>query len=255
MAGLSVAFHASCEDMWLAWRHGAALVPGPRSLVRSGMELGPWLMATISPWCPPSQPWWALWPAQALAGVRLLILGGEACPPELAARLVAPAREVWNTYGPTETTVVACGVLLDGGGPVRIGLPLGRMGPRGRRQHGPTGGLDLVVGRPMEDQAGSVVADQVAAATGALPARGRHRGILCVALAVEVAGQPDPADDQLPDLSRRGGIRVLGRGQTDMRGLGTAGWGVRQERNRLSNVERRRPDRLIEDEVGRDGCS
>ena len=51
-------------------------------------------------------------------------MGGEACPPELAARLVAPGREVWNTYGPTEATVVACGAQLTGDGPVRIGLPL-----------------------------------------------------------------------------------------------------------------------------------
>ena len=45
LAGLSVAFDASCEEMWLAWRHGACLVPAPRSLVRSGMDLGPWLVA------------------------------------------------------------------------------------------------------------------------------------------------------------------------------------------------------------------
>ena len=38
LAGLSVAFDASCEEMWLAWRHGACLVPAPRALVtgRSG---------------------------------------------------------------------------------------------------------------------------------------------------------------------------------------------------------------------------
>ena len=45
LAGLSVAFDASCEEMWLAWRHGACLVPAPRSLVRSGMDLGPWLVS------------------------------------------------------------------------------------------------------------------------------------------------------------------------------------------------------------------
>ena len=38
LAGLSVAFDASCEEMWLAWRHGACLIPAPRSLVRSGMD-------------------------------------------------------------------------------------------------------------------------------------------------------------------------------------------------------------------------
>ena len=59
---------------------------------------------------------------QALADVRLLIFGGEACPPELVERLAAPDREVWNTYGTTEATVVACGARLDGTPPIRIGL-------------------------------------------------------------------------------------------------------------------------------------
>ncbi|MEO5873854.1 MAG: Pls/PosA family non-ribosomal peptide synthetase [Streptosporangiaceae bacterium] len=124
LAGLSVAFDASCEEMWLAWRHGACLVPAPRSLVRTGMDLGPWLAekgVTVVSTVPTLA---ALWPAEALAGVRLLIFGGEACPPELAARLAEPGREVWNTYGPTEATVVACAALLTGDGVVRIGLPL-----------------------------------------------------------------------------------------------------------------------------------
>lgn len=32
LAGLSVGFDASCEEIWTAWRHGAALVPAPRAL-------------------------------------------------------------------------------------------------------------------------------------------------------------------------------------------------------------------------------
>ncbi|WP_030394822.1 Pls/PosA family non-ribosomal peptide synthetase [Kitasatospora purpeofusca] len=124
MAGLSVAFDASCEEMWLAWRHGACLVPVPRSQVRSGADLGPWLAEqeiTVVSTVPTLA---ALWPAEALNEVRLLIFGGEACPPELVQRVVTEGREVWNTYGPTEATVVACGALLTGEGPVRIGLPL-----------------------------------------------------------------------------------------------------------------------------------
>ncbi|RAV15080.1 amino acid adenylation protein [Mycolicibacterium sp. GF69] len=124
LAGLSVAFDASCEEMWLAWRHGACLVPAPRSLVRSGMDLGPWLVArdiTVVSTVPTLA---ALWPAEALEAVRLLIFGGEACPPELAERLAVEGREVWNTYGPTEATVVACAARLAGSGPVSIGLPL-----------------------------------------------------------------------------------------------------------------------------------
>ncbi|MDQ0028913.1 Pls/PosA family non-ribosomal peptide synthetase [Arthrobacter bambusae] len=124
LAGLSVAFDASCEEMWLAWRHGACLVPAPRALVRSGMDLGPWLInhgITVVSTVPTLA---ALWPAEALENVRLLIFGGEACPPELAERLAVDGREVWNTYGPTEATVVACAAPLGGDGPVRIGLPL-----------------------------------------------------------------------------------------------------------------------------------
>lgn len=124
LAGLSVAFDASCEEMWLAWRHGACLVPAPRALVRTGVDLGPWLEAqriTVVSTVPTLA---ALWPAEALEDVRLLIFGGEACPPELAARVAVEGREVWNTYGPTEATVVACAAQLTGEGPVRIGLPL-----------------------------------------------------------------------------------------------------------------------------------
>ncbi|MEU6509617.1 Pls/PosA family non-ribosomal peptide synthetase [Streptomyces sp. NPDC046942] len=124
MAGLSVAFDASCEEMWLAWRYGACLVPVPRSQVRSGADLGPWLVEqeiTVVSTVPTLA---ALWEPEALSDVRLLIFGGEACPPELAQRLVTEGREVWNTYGPTEATVVACAALLTGAEPIRIGLPL-----------------------------------------------------------------------------------------------------------------------------------
>ncbi|MFT4126245.1 MAG: AMP-binding protein [Gordonia sp. (in: high G+C Gram-positive bacteria)] len=124
LAGLSVAFDASCEEMWLAWRHGACLVPAPRSLVRSGMDLGPWLVARAVSVVSTVPTLASLWPPEALEAVRLLIFGGEACPPELGERLAVPGREVWNTYGPTEATVVACAAPLGGDGPVRIGLPL-----------------------------------------------------------------------------------------------------------------------------------
>ncbi|MER5213465.1 Pls/PosA family non-ribosomal peptide synthetase [Streptomyces sp. NPDC002838] len=124
MAGLSVAFDASCEEMWLAWRYGACLVPVPRSQVRSGADLGPWLVEqeiTVVSTVPTLA---ALWEPETLNDVRLLIFGGEACPPELVQRLVTEGREVWNTYGPTEATVVACASLMTGEEPIRIGLPL-----------------------------------------------------------------------------------------------------------------------------------
>ena len=123
LAGLSVGFDASCEEMWLAWRNGAALVPAPRATVRSGADLGPWFVErgiTVVSTVPTLA---SMWHDDALAGVRLLILGGEACPDALGRRLAAD-REVWNTYGPTEATVVTTAARVRPDHPVTIGTPL-----------------------------------------------------------------------------------------------------------------------------------
>ena len=123
LAGLSVGFDASCEEIWLAWGHGATLVPAPRELVRAGGEFGSWLAErriTVVSTVPTLA---AMWDERELAAVRLLILGGEACPAELAGRLAAH-REVWNTYGPTEATVVSTAARVHPGVPVTIGWPL-----------------------------------------------------------------------------------------------------------------------------------
>ena len=110
--------------MWLAWRHGACLVPAPRELVRAGVELGDWFPARRITAVSTVPTLAALWTAEQLATVRLLILGGEACPEPLAARLASCCEQVWNTYGPTETTVVATATRLRAGTEVRIGRPL-----------------------------------------------------------------------------------------------------------------------------------
>ncbi|MFG2915900.1 Pls/PosA family non-ribosomal peptide synthetase [Kitasatospora sp. NPDC048298] len=124
LAGLSVAFDASCEEMWLAWRHGACLVPAPRALVKAGTDLGPWLVTRRITAVSTVPTLLALWPQECLDAVRLIIVGGEACPAELVERLAVEGREFWNTYGPTETTVVATAARMLPGRPVRIGAPL-----------------------------------------------------------------------------------------------------------------------------------
>ncbi|GAB3252793.1 Pls/PosA family non-ribosomal peptide synthetase [Arthrobacter pigmenti] len=124
LTGLSAGFDASCAEMWRAWRNGAALVPVPRDVVRSAEDMGPWMEAqgiTVVSAVPSLA---APWSAGSLENIRLLIFGGESCPSELAARLAAPGREVWNTYGPTGAILISCGALVDGTTPVRIGLPL-----------------------------------------------------------------------------------------------------------------------------------
>ncbi|NLT56835.1 MAG: AMP-binding protein [Actinomycetales bacterium] len=124
MAGLSVAFDASCEEMWLAWRYGATLVAAHRDVVRSGDSLAAWLIGERITAVSTVPTLASFWPVEALDRVRLLIFGGEACPLELVQRLSRPGREIWNTYGPTETTIIATGELMSGQPPVRIGRPV-----------------------------------------------------------------------------------------------------------------------------------
>jgi len=56
--------------------------------------------------------------------VRLLNLGGEACPPTLVKRLWSSNLRIFNTYGPSETTVTATFQELFPDEPVTIGKPL-----------------------------------------------------------------------------------------------------------------------------------
>nr|WP_245802145.1 Pls/PosA family non-ribosomal peptide synthetase [Corynebacterium pacaense] len=124
MAGLSVAFDASCEEMWLAWSNGSTLVAAERNLVRSGADLGKWIVEKQISAVSTVPTLAAMWEPESLGAVRLLIFGGEACPQQLIEKLAAPGREIWNTYGPTETTVIATGQLMVPGEQVRIGRPI-----------------------------------------------------------------------------------------------------------------------------------
>ncbi len=56
--------------------------------------------------------------------LRVIVLGGEACPQPLVDRFSRPGRRLLNTYGPTETTVVATYAELTPGDPVTIGGPI-----------------------------------------------------------------------------------------------------------------------------------
>jgi amino acid adenylation domain-containing protein len=52
------------------------------------------------------------------------LVGGEAVPPELVARLSPLVRAVWNMYGPTETTIWSTCAKLDAQVAVTVGKPI-----------------------------------------------------------------------------------------------------------------------------------
>ena len=119
----SPSFDAAVLEVTMAFAAGAALVvppPGPLADEQLARVVDEWRITH------------ALIPPAALASVppgrfesmRTLVVGGDACPPELTARW-APGRRMVNAYGPTEVTVAATmSGPLSPAGPVPIGRPV-----------------------------------------------------------------------------------------------------------------------------------
>ena len=125
--GFSVAFDMSFEEIWIPYLVGATLWIAP-----AGVANDPELLArTLT-----QEQITVLHAVPTMMGlvddplptVRLINLGGEACPEGLAARLARPGRKLFNTYGPTEASVSASAAELKPGVPLSIGMPLPNCG-------------------------------------------------------------------------------------------------------------------------------
>jgi non-ribosomal peptide synthetase-like protein len=121
--GASLAFDLSMEEVWVPYLVGATLwVADPRVIGESDkladvlvdnkvtvIDTVPTLLAMLG---------------KDVPTLRLVLLGGEALPPSLAARWLKPGRRIFNTYGPTEATVVATVDEVAANEPVTIGRPI-----------------------------------------------------------------------------------------------------------------------------------
>ncbi|MFC8042751.1 amino acid adenylation domain-containing protein [Nocardia sp. NPDC057353] len=124
----SPSFDASILELLLALARGGALVVAPPD-VYGGAELAELIRrervthAFITPGA------LATFDGRGLDSLRVLVAGGEACPPELVAKWAAPlpdgtVRAFHNGYGPTETTIMTnISAPLVPGEPVTIGGP------------------------------------------------------------------------------------------------------------------------------------
>ncbi len=118
--GFSLSFDASVEEVWLAFHAGAALIAATPGMERAGPDL-PGLLTNAGVTVLSCVPTLLAMLGADIPAVRLLILGGEACPAHLVDRWARPGRRIVNTYGPTETTVIATCADLVPGRPVTIG--------------------------------------------------------------------------------------------------------------------------------------
>lgn len=121
--GFSVAFDASVEEIWAAFSVGATLVVATEDISRSPSDAADFIDREKITYFSTVPSFLSMIPRD-LPTVRLLVLGGEACPPDLVNRWVKPGRRMLNTYGPTEATVVATLWECIPGQPVSIGKPM-----------------------------------------------------------------------------------------------------------------------------------
>ncbi|MES2057184.1 MAG: Pls/PosA family non-ribosomal peptide synthetase [Pseudomonadota bacterium] len=121
--GFSLAFDMSVETMWSAFFVGAELLVANEALAKAGPDMAAILAeAGVTIWH--AVPSLLALVEQDMPDLRLLNLGGEACPPELVERWARPGLRMLNTYGPTETSVTATWTEVQRGRRVTIGRPL-----------------------------------------------------------------------------------------------------------------------------------
>ena len=125
--GFSAAFDMCLEETWISFSVGATVWVAPPEISKdpeailsvitehklSVLHAVPTLAALL-----PELP----------ENIRLVNLGGEACPQPLVKTLTRPGRRLFNTYGPTETTVTASIAELKPERHVTIGKPLPNYG-------------------------------------------------------------------------------------------------------------------------------
>ena len=121
--GCSAAFDLSMEEIWVPYLAGATLwvatpeiLADTENLPRRMRDAGVTAIDTV--------PTLLSMFAEDVESLRVIIVGGEACPHNLVDRFAKKGRRLFNSYGPTEATVVATIAELKKGDPVTIGTPI-----------------------------------------------------------------------------------------------------------------------------------
>ena len=121
--GFSIAFDASVEEIWGAFSLGGTLIVPSEEIARSTFDAAEFINSHRITFFSTVPSFLAMMNAD-LPTVKLLVLGGEACAPELVNRWAKTGRRLLNTYGPTEATVVATAADCIPGESVTIGTAL-----------------------------------------------------------------------------------------------------------------------------------
>ncbi|HSF39112.1 MAG TPA: non-ribosomal peptide synthase/polyketide synthase [Thermoanaerobaculia bacterium] len=228
----SPGFDVSVAEIFGALSSGACLCPAEVE-IPSGPDLAAELreraitVALLTPTVLASLGSGADFPA-----LRLLPIGGERTPAELARRWVAPGRRFFNCYGPTETTVF---MILHEGATEAPSLPIGRAFPEARVHGFDRHGRPVPVGVPGELLIGG---------------SSLARGYLGQPDRTAAAFVPDPWGGPGERLYRTGDlVRWLPNGELDILGRIDRQVKVRGVRIELGEIES-----VLASHPGIDGC-
>ncbi len=104
--GASIAFDLSMEEIWIPYLAGATLFVATPEVMGEAEAL-PDIMEEVGVTVLDTVPTLLSLMPRDINTLRIIILGGEACPPAVANRWCKPGATIFNSYGPTEATVVA----------------------------------------------------------------------------------------------------------------------------------------------------
>lgn len=121
--GCSAAFDLSMEEIWIPYLVGASLWVANAEMI-ADTEVLPARMREAGITAIDTVPTLLSMLVGDVPSLRTVILGGEACPPNLVERFATNGRRLFNSYGPTETTVVATIAQLQPGDALTIGTPI-----------------------------------------------------------------------------------------------------------------------------------
>ncbi len=121
--GCSAAFDLSMEEIWIPYLVGATLWVATPDVIADTEHL-PGRLAQAGISVIDTVPTLLSMCGEDIPSLRVVIVGGEACPNGIVDRFTKNGCRLFNSYGPTEATVVATIAELKSGMPVTIGKPI-----------------------------------------------------------------------------------------------------------------------------------
>jgi len=121
--GFAYSFDGSVEEIWMAFSNGASLIVASDDATKLASE-AMHLINTEKVTFVSTVPTFLSMMDKPLSSVKLMILSGEVCPPELVNKWANNGTRLLNVYGPTETTVNTTFWECKPGAKVTIGTPI-----------------------------------------------------------------------------------------------------------------------------------